>query len=119
MDLCGTAKWHNCTCAQEGGGVMSTRNKANDFLAAMTPEPETAERAAAAAARPRAEKEPAAKASLPRAGLKHIGGYFDWETVEKVAVLRARLDLDNSGLIKLAIEELHRKHMAKRAYGDA
>jgi len=32
---------------------------------------------------------------------------------------RARLDLDNSELIKLAIEELHRKHMAKRAYGDA
>ena len=98
---------------------MASRSKANDFLAAMTPEPEAAERAAPAA-KPRAAKEPAAKAAAPtRAGLKHIGGYFDRETVEKVAVLRARLDLDNSELIKLAIEELHRKHMAKRAYGDA
>jgi hypothetical protein len=52
-------------------------------------------------------------------GLKHIGGYFDVDTVEKVAVLRARLRLDNSQLIKLAIEELHRKQMAKRAFGDA
>lgn len=54
-----------------------------------------------------------------RAGLKHIGGYFDVDTVEKVAILRARLRLDNSQLIKLAIEELHSKHMAKRAFGDA
>jgi hypothetical protein len=96
---------------------MTSRSKANDFLAAMSPEPEAAERAAPAA-KPRAAKEPA-KAAPTRAGLKHIGGYFDRETVEKVAVLRARLDLDNSELIKLAIEELHRKHMAKRAYGDA
>jgi hypothetical protein len=54
-----------------------------------------------------------------RIGLKHIGGYFEGETVEKVAVLRARLRLDNSELIKLAIDDLHRKHMAKRAFGDA
>jgi hypothetical protein len=50
--------------------------------------------------------------------LKHIGGYFDRETVEKVAVLRARLDLDNSELLKLAIDELHRKQSAKRSFGD-
>jgi len=97
---------------------MASRSKANDFLAAMSPEPEAAERAAPAA-KPRAAKEPAKAAAPTRAGLKHIGGYFDRETVEKVAILRARLDLDNSELIKLAIEELHRKHMAKRAYGDA
>ena len=97
---------------------MASRSKANDFLAAMSPEPEAAERAAPAA-KPRAAKEPAKAAAPTRAGLKHIGGYFDRDTVEKVAVLRARLDLDNSELIKLAIEELHRKHMAKRAYGDA
>jgi len=36
-----------------------------------------------------------------------------------VAVLRARLNLDNSGLIKLAVDDLHRKHMAKRAFGEA
>ena len=54
-----------------------------------------------------------------RTGLEHIGGYHDTETVEKVAILRARLKLDNSGLIKLAIDDLHRKHFAKRAFGDA
>ena len=53
-----------------------------------------------------------------RSGLKHIGGYFEPDTVEKVAVLRARLRLDNSELIKLAIDDLHRKHSAKRAFGD-
>ena len=98
---------------------MTSRSKANDFLAAMTPEPEAEKRPAPAASRPRAAREPAVKATPTRAGLKHIGGYFDRETVEKVAVLRARLDLDNSELIKLAIEDLHRKHMAKRAYGDS
>jgi|SRR5664280_2473718 hypothetical protein len=46
-------------------------------------------------------------------------GYLDTETVEKVAILRARLGLDNSGLIKLAVDDLHRKHLAKRAFGDA
>lgn len=54
-----------------------------------------------------------------RAGLKHIGGYFGVETAEKVAVLRARLRLDNSELLELAIDDLHRKLMAKRAFGDA
>jgi hypothetical protein len=54
-----------------------------------------------------------------RADLKHIGGYLDLDMVEKFAVLRARLRLDNSELIKLAIEDLHRKHLAKRAFGDA
>ena len=37
-----------------------------------------------------------------RAGLKQIGAYLDRETVEKVAILRARLGLDNSKLIKQA-----------------
>jgi hypothetical protein len=40
-------------------------------------------------------------------------------TVEKVAILRARLKLDNSGLIKLAVDDLHRKHTVKSAFGDA
>jgi hypothetical protein len=67
------------------------------------------------------EKRVPAKVSKPvstRANLKHIGGYFDAEMVEKVAVLRARLKLDNSELIKLAIEDLYRKQGAKRAFGD-
>ena len=59
------------------------------------------------------------KPTNSRAGLKHIGGYFDREDVEKVAVLRARLGLDNSQLIQLAVNELYRKHNAQRAFGDA
>jgi hypothetical protein len=58
-------------------------------------------------------------AATSRAGLKHIGGYVDDETVERVALLRARLKLDNSALIKLAIGELYAKQRAKRAFGDA
>ena len=65
---------------------------------------------------------PARAPALPpptRRGLKHIGGYFNRADVEKFAVLRARLDLDNSQLISLAIDELFKKHEAKRAFGDA
>lgn len=54
-----------------------------------------------------------------RTGLKHIGGYFDREDVEKIAVLRARLGLDNSQLIRLAVDELLKAHNAKRAFGTA
>jgi hypothetical protein len=43
---------------------------------------------------------------------------LDDDTVEKVAVLRARLKLGNSELLKLAIDELHRKHTAKRSFGE-
>lgn len=58
---------------------------------------------------------PAAKASA-RAGLKHIGAYLDDDTVEKVAILRARLKLDNSQLVKLAIEDLFAKRRAEGAF---
>jgi hypothetical protein len=63
-------------------------------------------------------KRASAKAAGTRNGLKHIGGYFASETVEKVAILRARLDLDNSQLIKLAIDDLYSKQKAKRAFND-
>ena len=53
-----------------------------------------------------------------RAGLKHFGGYLDVDTLEKIAILRARLRLDNSELIKLAVEDLYRKQNAKRAFGE-
>jgi hypothetical protein len=36
-----------------------------------------------------------------------------------VALLRIRLKLENSDLLKLAIDDLYRKHSAKRAFGDA
>jgi hypothetical protein len=87
---------------------MTRASKAADFLQNMTED--------LVAIQPPA---PNAKPSSTRADLKHIGGYLDSETVEKVAVLRARLKLDNSGLIKLAVDDLHRKHMAKRAFGEA
>ena len=58
------------------------------------------------------------KPTNSRTGLKHIGGYFDREDVEKIAVLRARLGLDNSQLIQLAVNELYKKHSAQRAFGD-
>ena len=94
---------------------MSKTNKAADFLQNMRDEPP-------AVNLPPVEIKPLevkAKKPVPtRSGLKHIGGYLDRETVEKVAVLRARLGLDNSELIKLAIDDLHRKQMAKRAFGD-
>lgn len=94
---------------------MSKANKAADFLQNMRDEPP-------AVTPPPVEMKPRevkATAIPTRSGLKHIGGYLDRETVEKVAILRARLGLDNSELIKLAIDDLHRKQMAKRAFGDA
>lgn len=61
----------------------------------------------------------AGKAGKPsRAELKHFGGYLEDDTLEKIALLRVRLKKDNSELIKFAIEELHRKINAKRAFGD-
>jgi len=53
-----------------------------------------------------------------RDGLKHIGGYFAPDMVEKVAILRARLNLDNSELIMLAINELYNKQKTKKAFND-
>ena len=53
-----------------------------------------------------------------RKGLKHIGGYFNRDMAEKVAILRARLGVDNSELIELAINELHSKHKAQRAFSE-
>ena len=68
---------------------------------------------------PRKPAARAAKTKPDRAQLKHFGGYLDDDTLEKIALLRVRLKKDNSELIKFAIEELHRKHNAKRAFGDA
>ena len=64
-----------------------------------------------------AEMSPA-KTSRSRAGLKHIGGYFNRKTTEQVAILRARLGLDNSQLIKRAIEELYSREIAAGKFGD-
>jgi hypothetical protein len=82
----------------------------SDTLAANTPAPSGAHDTTPAVA---------PKTQRKQAGRKHIGGYFDRDMVEKVALLRARLSLNNSELITLAIEDLYRKHEAKRASGDA
>ena len=68
---------------------------------------------------PTRTREAAAKVKPRRAELKHFGGYLDDDTLEKIALLRIRLKKDNSELIRFAIEELHRKHNAKRAFGDS
>jgi Ribbon-helix-helix protein, copG family len=102
-------------------------HKAADFLAAMRqsePAAEPVEPSAPPAAAPATVHEiprsKSVKAKPPtRAGLKHFGGYLDDDTLEKIALLRVRLKKDNSELIKQAIEELYRKHNAKRAFGDA
>ncbi len=99
---------------------MTRTNRAADFIKNMeqdSPAPAT-EPAPPAVSETTATETPRRKPPNSRAGLKHIGGYFGDETVEKVAVLRARLRRDNSELLELAINELYRKHMAKRAFGD-
>jgi hypothetical protein len=53
-----------------------------------------------------------------RAGLKHIGAYLDRDVVEQIAILRARLGLDNSALIRRAVEELFQRETAARKFGD-
>ena len=83
---------------------MTGQAKTTRFLAALAldePEPPPATRAAA----------------KPKPRGKHIGGHFDQDLVEKVAILRARLDLDNNQLLRRAIEELFARETAKRAFG--
>jgi hypothetical protein len=89
--------------------MTKVTDKSAAFLQALGPQPEEKRSHEASPPTPR---------SASRKGLKHIGGYFDRADVEKFAVLRARLDLDNSELIKLAVDELYRKHEAKLAFGD-
>jgi hypothetical protein len=95
---------------------MTKANKAADFLQNMK---EDLPVMAQPVMHPKPKEPRAKQPASTRTGLKHIGGYLDTDTVEKVAILRARLKLDNSELIKLAVDDLHRKHMAKRAFGDA
>jgi hypothetical protein len=94
--------------------MTKTTNKSAAFLQALTVQPDEKRVAVSNADAPA----PTASRTSSRTGLKHIGGYFDRADVEKFAVLRARLSLDNSELIKLAVDELYRKHEAKRAFGD-
>ena len=95
--------------------MAKTKATAQDFLSKMKlPEQETEAPAPIAATPANVEQ----RRTASRTGLKHIGGYFDRDTVEKVALLRARLDLDNSQLIKRAIDELYSREGAARKFGD-
>jgi hypothetical protein len=111
--------------------MTKTNTKTATFLQALhIPEPTPARcevlapsppPAAVELVRP-AEVKPRARSSA-REGKKHIGAYFDLvedaEVIEQFARLRARLRLDNTGLMRLMIDETFRKHEAKRAFGDA
>jgi hypothetical protein len=48
---------------------------------------------------------------------KHIGGYFDPAFVERFAVLKARLGMDNSELMIRAVDVLWADEEARRAFG--
>jgi hypothetical protein len=102
---------------------MTMMNKKSAaFLAALDDNPAVTPRHVPSpdiAATPEPQPPRVVKPTNSRAGLKHIGGYFDREDVEKIAILRARLGLDNSQLIQLAVNELFKKHSAQRAFGDA
>lgn len=92
-----------------------TKNKASDFLANMKLD---SEEKPAPTIQTIPEKEKKTTQQPTRIGLKHIGGYLPDDVVEKVALLRARLKLDNSELITLAINDLYIKQKAKKAFGD-
>ena len=92
-----------------------SKNKAADFLANMNIEAQAEPAPTVATKQPRKRQTPE---QPERIGRKHIGGYLSNEAVEKVALLRARLKLDNSELITLAIDDLYTKQKAKKAFGD-
>ncbi len=92
-----------------------SKNKAADFLANMQLGTESTTVATAQTVQTK-EKPPILQNG--RAGLKHIGGYLPDEVTEKFALLRARLKLDNSELLALAINDLYTKQKAKKAFGD-
>ena len=94
---------------------MTTKNKASDFLANMNLD---SQEKPVATVQTLPVKERMTTPQPTRIGLKHIGGYLPDEVVEKVALLRARLKLDNSELITLAINDLYIKQKAKKAFGD-
>lgn len=89
------------------------------FLENMKQEAEAVEGPPPAGAERTVQKNANGKpAPRTRDGLKHLGGYCDPDTVERFAILRARLDLDNSECLTLAIQELYSKQKAKKAFND-
>lgn len=64
-----------------------------------------------------AGKAQARPAGGTRDGLKHIGGYLDDETSEKVARLKVWLKADNSRVLAQAIDLLWAQENARRRFG--
>lgn len=98
--------------------------KPNPLLAAMMtkePEPEIATATAAPERDAKDSSEPETeKLTNKRAGQKHLGAYFNKRDpiLERVAIMRARLDMNNSELIEHALHELWKRHEASRAFGE-
>jgi hypothetical protein len=108
-----------------------SKSRAADFLRSMSSSASTSPPPAEANPSPQpvvalpVSPQPAANRNPPKSAAsskrdrqRHLGGYVDEDdpVIEKFAVLRARLKLDNSELIKLAIEDLYAKHVSKRAF---
>ena len=94
--------------------------KPNALLAAMgravEAEPDPPEGGQGASAAPPAPERPAGR----RSSQKHLGAYFDKgdPILERVAILRARLDMTNSELVEHALNELWKRHEAGRRFGE-
>jgi hypothetical protein len=98
---------------------MTKASKASAFLENMNMTQEPVEVKPPMAREKTIEKKAAGRVvPKTRDGLKHLGGYCAPDTVEKFAILRARLKLDNSECITLAIQELYSKQKAKKAFND-
>ena len=80
-----------------------------DALGKGDPEPAPPPATARSASRP---------SDRAREARKHIGGYFEPDLVEKFAILKARLAMDNSQLIKFAIETAYTRIEADRHFRD-
>lgn len=95
--------------------------KPNPLLAAMKPKEPASEEIPAVSTQPAVPvPQVASKPAAKRAGQKHLGAYFDKRDpiLERVAILRARLDMTNSELIEHALDELWKRHEAGRAFGE-
>ena len=96
--------------------------RASDFLKSLSLDTPAAEPASSPIASV-PDSEPAKrgrprKESGSRAGLKHIGGYLQDESVERFALLKIRTKLGNDELLARAIDELWRVESAKRSFGN-
>lgn len=94
--------------------------KPNPLLAAMQAKEPQLEPAREGVPKGPVQRVPAIAPVKGRAGQKHLGAYFDKgdPILERVAILRTRLDMNNSELIEYALNELWARHEAERAFGD-